>query len=191
MQVTKVSNFSVGVNPNHSKTQSFKGHWESHTMGAPYPHEDTNVRVDLYVADADESFEEISRNFQAKAQGQGPSRDIFEASNRSVYTIGGTNYFTDLSQNREANKKYLTSSAEYNIKNKNWVEAVEDKLKIARILKEQGPQMERDKFLTEEGIRTIFYRAGGEEKKTIAKMVKGYNVEMAKPLFAFLRRPII
>lgn len=186
MQVTKVTNFSAG----HARGQNFNGHWEYKTMGASYPYEETNVNVNVYVADADESFDEIHRNFQARAKGQGPRRDIFEASNHSIYTIGGTNYFTDLSQNREAQKKYLTSSAESNIKNKKWVEAAQNKLKIAKILKEQGPKMERDKFLTEEGIRNIFYRAGGPEKKTIASMVKGYNVEMAKPLFAFLRKPI-
>lgn len=190
MQVTRVMNFSSHVSQNHAKTQNFKGHWEAQTWGAPYPYEESNVNVNMYVADADESFEEISRNFQARAKGQGPQRDIFEASNRSVYTIGGTNYFTDLSQNREAQKRSLTMSSEHKLKNKKWVEAVEDKLKIARILREQGPRMERDKFLTEEGIRSIFYRAGGAEKKTIAGMVKEYSTEMAKPLFAFLRRPL-
>lgn len=191
MQITKISGVASNVHSNNAKTQGFKGHWENQTWGAPYPHEDSRVDVKVYVADVDESFEEITRNFQAKAKGKGPDRDIFQASRGSAYTMGGVNYFTDLSQNREAQKRSYTITSEQKIKEKNWVGAVEDKLKIARILKEQGPKMERDKFLTEEGIRNIFYRAGGAEKKTIANMVKGYNVEMAKPLFSFLRRPIL
>lgn len=190
MQVTKISGIASNVHSNNAKAQSFKGHWEDQTWGAPYPYEDSSVNVKVYVADVDESFEEISRNFQAQAKGKGPERDIFQASRGSVYSIGGVNYFTDLSQNREAQKRNYTISSEQKIKERNWVGAVEDKLKIAKILKEQGPKMEKDKFLTEEGIRNIFYRADGSGKKTIANMVKGYSVEMSKPLFDFLRRPI-
>lgn len=182
MQVTKISN------SNHAATQNFNGYWKSEIRGASYPYEESNVSVKVYVADADESFDEISRNFQAKAYNQGPRRDIFEASRHDIYTIGGTNYFTDLSQNREAKKKYLTSSAETKVKNKKWVEAVEDKLKIANILKEQGPRMEKDRFLTEEGIRTIFHAADSDSKMSIAALVSEYNVDMAKGLLRTIKK---
>lgn len=185
MQVTKVSNFSAGVNPNYARTQNFNGHWESQVWGAPYPYEDSKVNVNLYVADVDESFDEIRRNFLAKAQG---NRDIFKPAYGNIYTIGGTNYFTDLSKNREAQKRNYTISSEYKLKNKKWVEAVEDKLKIANILKEQGPKMEKDKFLTEEGIRTIFHAADNDSKMTIAALVSEYNVDMAKGLLRTFKK---
>lgn len=178
MQVSKVSNL------NNAKVQNFSGHWKEYTTGASYPYEECTVSVKTYVADADESFEEISRNFQAKAG----RRDIFEASHHSIYTIGGTNYFTDLSQNREAKKQYLTRTSEQKLKDKKWVEAVEDKLNIAKILKEQGTKMDRDRFLTEEGIRSIFHQADNDSKMSIAAMVSEYNVDMSKSLLKVFKK---
>ncbi len=188
MLVTKIPSFSTGVNGNNARYQNFKGHWEGYTAGASYPYEDSNVNVKVYVADANESFDEIARNFQAKASLQGPKRDIFEAANRNIYTIGGVNYFTDLSKNLEAQKRDLTISSEYKFKKKKWVEAVEDKLKIANILKKQGPKMERDKFLTEEGIRTIFHVADNDSKVSIAALVSEYNVDMSKQLMRTFKK---
>lgn len=178
MQISKISN------SNQAKTQNFNGHWKEYTAGASYPYEDSTVSVKTYVADADESFDEITRNFQAKAG----RRDIFEASHHTIYTIGGTNYFTDLSQNREAKKQYLTKTSEQKLKDKKWVEAVEDKLNIAKILKEQGPKMDRDRFLTEEGIRSIFHQADNDSKMSIAAIVSEYNVDMSKSLLKVFKR---
>ena len=112
MQVAKISGIASNLHSNNAKMQSFNGHWEDKTWGAPYPYEDSKVNVRVYVADVDESFEEITRNFQAQAKGKGPDRDIFQASRGSVYTIGGVNYFTDLSQNREAQKRNYTIASE-------------------------------------------------------------------------------
>jgi len=178
MQVLKISN------SNHAKSQNFNGYWKSTTEGAPYPHELATVSVKTYVADVDESFDEIARNFQAKAG----SRDIFQSSYHSIYTVGGTNYFTDLSQNREAKKRNLTISSEQKIKDKKWVEAVEDKLNIAKILKEQGPRMDRDRYLTEEGIKSIFKQADNDSKMGIAALVSEYNVDMSKSLLKVFKK---
>lgn len=188
MLVTKIPNFSTGVNGNYARYQNFKGHWENYTAGASYPYEECNVSVKVYVADANESFDEIARNFHAEAYLQGPKRDIFEATRRDIYTIGGVNYFTDLSKNLETQKRNLTISSENKLKRKKWVEAVEDKLKIANILKEQGPKMERDKFLTEEGIRTIFHVADNDSKMSIAALVSEYNVDMSRQLLRTFKK---
>ena len=161
----------------HSATPRFRGHWVNSVQPAPYPHEDTFISVNTYIADSDEPVDEIVRNYEEKAH----NRDFLRP--HTPYTLG-ENYFTDVSQNLEARKMQLTLSADRNTEEHRYLDAVKDKIKIARILAEQ--HYERDKFLTEEGIRQIYKLANKADRNDIYDAVWNYNPDMARGLNADL-----
>ena len=88
-------------------------------------------------------------------------------------------------QSREVKKLRLTESANRKFDSGDFVGAVKDKIEIANILKEQGK--EKDKFLTEEGIRRIYSLADNKERFQIEKIVENYNPEMACDLFRHVK----
>ncbi len=181
MRVSPITNH-YGSNNFQAAKNSFKGHWVSRVVGCLYPHEELTAGIETYVADPDESFEEIAENF-AKRSG---TRDFLgrEYYGSSIYTVN-TNYYTDLRLSREVKKLRLTESANRKFDSGDFVGAVKDKIEIANILKEQGK--EKDKFLTEEGIRRIYSLADNKERFQIEKIVENYNPEMACDLFRHVK----
>lgn len=168
MNVAGITGFSA-----QSQRLAFGGYWKHDVKPAPYPHEDTFVGVNIYVADEDEPISEIEKNFAARAN----STDFLRP--HTIYTPG-ENYFAEIGQNPEARKMQLTLSATRKVEQHNYVDAVKDKIKIAKILKKQDK--ERDKFLTEEGIRQIYALADEASKDEIHDVVWNYNPDMAKSL---------
>ncbi len=166
---------------NNSLKPAFKGHWETFQRSADYPYEDTVVNVHKYVADPDETFEEIAKNFSGKSNS---TEFLNHEYYGRTYTLQD-NYFVDLGQNNEVKKMRLTKSAQEKFDAGEFVEAVQDKLEIAKILKRQGK--EHDKFLTEEGIRRIYTLADQSARFSIEKLVSKYNPDMAADLFRHLR----
>lgn len=178
MQVSSITNSY----PNKNYNSIFKGHWETREVSCPYPHEELTTTLYRYVADPDETIPEIADNF-AKKSG---TRNFLnrEYYGTDVYTTNA-NYYTDLSKSREVKKLRLTESANENIAKGNFVEAVVDKINIANILKKQNK--ERDKFLTEEGIRHIYKLADQNARSLIQKIVNIYNPDMASDLSKILK----
>ena len=172
MRIAGITNF-VFQSSQRLATPQFRGYWVDSVQPAPYPHEDTFVSVNTYIADEDEPVWEIERNYEEKAH----NRDFLRP--HIPYTLG-ENYFTDISQNPEAKKMQLTLSADRNTQEHRYLDAVKDKIKIARILAEQ--HYERDKFLTEEGIRQIYKLADSADRNDIYDAVWNYNPDMARGL---------
>jgi len=173
MQISAISNYSYRVNTRNNN-QNFNGLWIKTRAYASYPHENTMVDVMKYVPDANEPIPEIQRNF---AQKSGHS-NIFYA--HDIYTAGGTNFLVDGSKSLEMRKVILTDLTNEALKKGDYIAAAEHKLEIARILQQQ--QKERDKFLTELGLREIYDDANTLQKITILELIKQYNEDMAADL---------
>ena len=178
MQVSPITNHLFNKNSSNLSKTSFQGHWETRHVGCTYPHEEITTTIHTYVADPNESINEIAENF-AKRSG---TKDFLgrELTDSQMYTTN-ENYFTDLSKSLEVKKMRLTQASNWKIEKGEFVEAVKDKLEIANILKKQ--QKEKDKFLTEEGIRKIYTKADYMAKSLIEKLVATNNPDMAKDLF--------
>ena len=172
MNVAGITSFSF-QNAQKNGSPVFKGHWVTKIVPAPYPHEDTFTRVSTYIADEDETIDEIERNFEAKAHNKNFLRP------HDIYSLND-NYFAEVGNNTEVKKMKLTLRADNKLERHDYIGAVQDKIKIAKILERQGK--ERDKFLTEEGIRQIYTLADYDSKNEITAAVWNYNPDMAKSL---------
>ena len=175
----KIYNIS-SVLPKTAKTlysQNFNGYWgKTYTVGAPYPYEGHTQEVCPYYPDRDETIDEIESVYKARSNRSIGSYPYPSYRYMDTYTVGGINYRIDDRRSWELRKAHLTYSADKAEQQKEYLQAIRYRIRIANILAKQGKQ--RDQYLVEQSIRNTYKQLERYDKAKIEDEILEYNPDV-------------